>query len=134
MTHQEIFDKVVLHLINQRYPAMSEDGECQYRDALVDGTVRRCAVGIWIPDEDYTPDLEGFTIPDLTNPNEVICDTEAMILSILGKQGIPDSAIPLLAALQNDHDHQPQSTPFERHHFAQTATRFSLTLPEIEAP
>jgi hypothetical protein len=62
---QEIFDIVAEHLMKQGMPAVRDDvpdwrkpsgaSPCAYRSP--DGL--RCAVGVFIPDELYTPDLEG---------------------------------------------------------------------------
>lgn len=55
MTGQEVFDRVVAHLRAQGEKAISGTGLCLYRGA--DG--RKCAVGCLIPDELYTPAVEG---------------------------------------------------------------------------
>jgi len=55
MNAQLIFD-VVLHSIRAQGGSSSgPDGTCQYRG----GGGRRCAVGVWISDSYYYPDLEG---------------------------------------------------------------------------
>jgi hypothetical protein len=59
MQAQEIFDKVVAHLKQQRRPSikMPDDGGsgCAYRG---DGGTK-CAFGIFISDEAYDPNMEG---------------------------------------------------------------------------
>jgi len=59
MTRQEIFTKVATHLLTQN--AQSRDGlGCAYRGE--EG--RMCAAGCLIPDELYTPGLEGASALD----------------------------------------------------------------------
>lgn len=59
ITAQEIFDKVVTHLRTQGEQAsiLKSDGgySCRYRTE--DGL--KCAVGCLIPDDDYSPSMEG---------------------------------------------------------------------------
>ncbi|MGQ7794513.1 hypothetical protein ACUN0C_19080 [Faunimonas sp. B44] len=55
---QEAFDFVVRHLFKQGERAVAEGGGCLYRGP--DGT--KCAVGCLIPDELYTPRLEGNSV------------------------------------------------------------------------
>jgi hypothetical protein len=55
MTPQEIFDKVAVHLLTQNRVSMNEKNDlCAYRG--VDGL--KCAVGVLIPDEFYSPEIE----------------------------------------------------------------------------
>lgn len=54
MTDQEIFDTVARHLLKQGRPASKRDGACFYRTD--DGL--KCAAGVLIPDEDYSPWME----------------------------------------------------------------------------
>lgn len=63
-TAQEIFDTVVNHLRQQGETALSEDEQiCAYRGR--NGT--KCAAGILIPDEMYSPKMEGHGIDTLLN-------------------------------------------------------------------
>ena len=62
MTDQEVFDKVVAHARQQGGKAVNEDGRvCMYRDGLGN----KCFAGIFIPDEDYKPGMEGNPIRSL---------------------------------------------------------------------
>lgn len=54
MNAQEIFDKVATHLFTQGRRAKNTEGKCVYR--APDGA--KCAVGILIPDADYTENIE----------------------------------------------------------------------------
>lgn len=64
MTEQEIFNQVATHLLTQMRTAQSVEqpaGGCRYR-VETQGRVLKCAVGCLIPDESYTPDLEGVAV------------------------------------------------------------------------
>lgn len=54
MTAQEVFDTVVRHLYAQRRQAISTDGRCKYR---APGGLK-CAVGVLIPDDKYTAEMD----------------------------------------------------------------------------
>lgn len=55
MNRQEVFDKVLNHLLKQGRKSVDSDGRCLYRAPNGD----KCAIGCLIPDELYTPELEG---------------------------------------------------------------------------
>jgi hypothetical protein len=58
MEAQELFDKVVQHLADQKVPAVeivANRVECKYRDK----NGNKCAFGCLIPDEVYDPGMEG---------------------------------------------------------------------------
>jgi len=66
MKHQEIFEKVARHLFAQGGRAMVSinGGEiCAYRG--LNGTM--CAAGCLIPDELYSPDLEGLVVEAMSD-------------------------------------------------------------------
>jgi len=67
MKPQEIFDKVVTHLINQGKRSM-DDKYCRYHSD--DGLM--CAVGVLIPKESYFPEIDkgNKTIKSLVNEYE----------------------------------------------------------------
>jgi hypothetical protein len=60
MTQQEIFDIVARHLLTQNAKAHRGD-KCVYR--AEDG--KKCAIGCLIPDDVYSPDMEGQSILSL---------------------------------------------------------------------
>ena len=62
MTNQEAFNIVVQHLRTQGQASRDHNGECVYRHS--DG-IKRCAVGILIPDDEYSSTFEGYRIEDL---------------------------------------------------------------------
>lgn len=55
LTEQRYFTETINYLRNQETRAMSSSEFCAYRGH--DGTP--CAVGYWIPDDLYDPDMEG---------------------------------------------------------------------------
>lgn len=55
MTPEQIFEKVSRHLFLQNEKSLDHHGQCAYRG--ING--RMCAIGCLIPDELYTPYLEG---------------------------------------------------------------------------
>lgn len=56
MTDQELFDKVARHLLTQGRKSVDGNGSlCRYRGC---GGLK-CAIGVLIPDELYSPELEG---------------------------------------------------------------------------
>lgn len=91
MGKQQVFDKVATHLLTQNEASETADGPstvCAYRG----DTGLKCAAGILIKDEHYSPDLErcGVSDPDVMN---------ALLLS-----GVDRSAIGLVLNLQSIHD------------------------------
>lgn len=95
MNAQDVFDVVVTHLYRQGRRATSNE-VCVYR--ADDGS--SCAVGCLIPDEAYTPDLEG---------------SNALLLADAAK--LPQFLMPhtqLLFALQCAHDHSIAAPTLER--------------------
>jgi len=72
-TIQEVFDRVVAHLIKQGKQSLTEEnrysysGGCSYRG--VNGT--SCAVGCLIPDDEYKVVLEGVSVIELLGEKSV---------------------------------------------------------------
>jgi hypothetical protein len=58
MGQQETFDTVVSHLRRQNAKAVGNYGLCVYRST----NGRKCAVGCLIPDDKYSPSLEGHSL------------------------------------------------------------------------
>lgn len=61
MTKQEIFDKVARHLLTQKQKSVSSGNSCRYRGPKD----TKCAIGCLIPDDKWTPKLEGAVARDL---------------------------------------------------------------------
>ncbi len=70
MTAQEIFDKVINHLLHQGGPALDynydDDPKCRYRS----NNGRQCAVGCLIPDNQYDPLMEGMGVIVTSPPSD----------------------------------------------------------------
>ena len=89
MTNQEVFDKVVAHARQQGCKAVNEDGRvCMYRDGLGN----KCFAGIFIPDEDYKPEMEGNTIRRLVMDYNLFSGVDTNLLYDL--QGLHDNCHP----------------------------------------
>ena len=88
MQQQEVFDIVVKHLFTQRRQSMT-GGYCAYRGDA--GT--KCAVGVLIPDDVYTEDMEEKCVDELRHQYHDVLP-----------QFIMDNHS-LLQSLQNVHDH-----------------------------
>jgi hypothetical protein len=56
MNRQQIFDTVKNHLLAQGERCVGVNDSCAYRSGSM-----RCAVGVLIPDEYYTSEMEGIT-------------------------------------------------------------------------
>ena len=79
MTNQDAFTTVVQHLRTQGAPSYSsKHGGCSYR---ADDGIRRCAVGVLIPDAQYSPQMEGRTLE--------VSDEEQLIIGMRGLTPIP---------------------------------------------
>lgn len=105
MTPQETFNIVKEHLLKQQCRALGRGG-CAYRGA--EG--RKCAIGCLIPDDKYTPDLEGIELS--TDEGGCGCETcgrqeekRKRILQILHEAG-HELTRQQFADLQTIHDNQ----------------------------
>lgn len=102
MNSQEIFDKVLNGLGLQGHACVDLGGNCVYRQDQ-----DKCAVGILIPDDDYTVGIEGSTVFGIISINKGERDgvhQEKRLQNILVKIGINVADYPLLAELQQAHD------------------------------
>lgn len=57
MTKREYYDLLVRSARDGTFPSVDDHGNCRYRGPAG----QRCAVGLLIPDDRYTPDLEGIS-------------------------------------------------------------------------
>lgn len=90
MTNQEIFDKIVAHLRQQKVRS-TEDNVCMYRSTIG----LKCAVGCLINDDAYSRDLESKGVGTIE------------VRSALLASGIPaddGDTISMLRRLQSTHD------------------------------
>lgn len=94
MTDQEIFDKVVTHLRQQKVRATQWPGSitCYYRTSQG----LKCAVGCLIPDELYNPSFEGCSVGKAWSQRGLDV--------VLRNIGIDDSQVEFLRDLQSIHD------------------------------
>ena len=125
LTQQEIFTKVVLHLQQQREPAM-HNGTCLYK------TKRglKCAVGCLLKPAAYSPDLEGFGIEMLLGKSEHL-RVRLLRAALLNSRVDANDAetLKLLLQLQRTHDeHLAGGWPAR---LRDTAKDFNLTMPEL---
>lgn len=105
LTLQEIFDRTAVHLLTQGKAAinpLSSGVSCRYRNP--EGL--KCAAGYWIPDELYSPEMEGYTIREYsTNYEEKLAPEEILIKKALAQVGISTKfQLQLLRQLQVIHD------------------------------
>jgi hypothetical protein len=99
VTHQDIFDRTVRHLFTQGGPSKFQPpGEPQPSCAYRGDEGRKCAAGIWIKDENYSPALEGMLID---STGGFIRMEPALRLALDFED---DSDLVLLSRLQNIHD------------------------------
>lgn len=87
MTNQEAFDIVVKHLLSQGERSLTPGGLCAYRGK----NGLKCAVGILIPDNEYSPELEG----SLSSVRYKCSSLKSVDFDFLGKlQNIHDDYLP----------------------------------------
>ncbi len=101
MKPQEIFDAASVHLMGMDGPSLDEHNDaCVYRgygdDCYPNG--QKCAVGLFIDDEHYSPDLEGQGI----SGGQAVADAVA---ASWGQDDLTVAQLSLLADLQDAHDH-----------------------------
>jgi len=99
MTRQEMFDTAAKHLLTQRTRSVVPGGYCNYRGPQG----RMCAIGPMIPDEKYSPHLEGRSV---------------WFIDVWDAMGIdvddPDNLKDLASKLQNIHDMSaPTAWPYK---------------------
>lgn len=121
MTNQEAFNTVVQHLRTQGEPSINPKNSryiarCLYRHP--DG-IKRCAVGVLIPDELYQDDMECQSVYDLVTNGDL--------------PFLSDLDINLLTNLQDAHDRNHETTEEWRLHMESEykiiAHRYNLTIP-----
>ena len=95
MELQDIFNKASAHLSAMSGPCM-RNRSCVYRD----GKGGMCAVGVFITDEHYTPEIESIGIAD-GNRGDLVRD---VVARSLGLKALTRDQLSLFAALQDAHD------------------------------
>jgi len=100
MKLQDIFNKASAHLTSMDGPSLDMDGDaCVYRgyddDCEFNGEM--CAVGVFIDDEHYSPDLEGVSINDSHAISNAVAQS-------WGLDELSSKQLALLDDLQTAHD------------------------------
>lgn len=111
MNLQQIFTTITTALIKQGKPSTTEDGSCKYRGP--DGL--KCAIGHLIPDNLYTPTIEGLSF------------RHKHVLSVLPLPIPTDSPLySVLELLQLTHDSEDVSQ--WPHRFSEIAKEYGLSI------
>ena len=119
ITKQEAFNRAWQYFIKERHnPSTTHDHwSCLYRSP----TGMKCAVGLLIPNEEYSRDFEGMPLEDVFDQVPTLCDS-------------PDLSVSYLRDLQQCHD-EFASSPSLFHTGMENkmralAIRWNLSLPE----
>jgi len=99
MKLQEIFDAASVHLMGMDGPSLDMDGDaCVYRgkDEDCEFNGQKCAVGLFIDDQHYSPDLEGSGMS-----NQLVADAVAASWE---QEHLTEDQLRLLSDLQDAHD------------------------------
>ena len=106
LTHQEIFDRVVAHLTEQRGAALLPRGGGAYR-----GACGGCPIGHFIRPADYSSAIEGVPVryligTELSHPQYMDAGIAALRKALVkAKINVYDErTVALLSCLQNVHD------------------------------
>jgi hypothetical protein len=123
MTRQEMFDRVWQHFVVDGRPlarAGDAAGNCYYR--MPDG--RRCALGVLISDEMYSPAFEG-------RPARALIEGSGPLAAILkdGLEGTPEQQSAFVQSLQYCHD-EAGDTDDIRTNLERLAVNHGLQIPE----
>ena len=100
MKLQEIFDAASVHLMGMEGPSLDMDGDaCVYRgyDDDCEFNGQMCAVGLFIDDEHYSPDLEGQGISGRR-------DVADAVAASWEQEHLTEDQLRLLSDLQDAHD------------------------------
>jgi len=90
MSRQEVFNKVYTHLLKQMRRSI-EGGRCHYRGP----NGLKCAVGVLIPDNRYSPKMEGKHLHGIFEEISDLFESETHMVALLARlQEIHDSYSP----------------------------------------
>ena len=130
MDMQTAFNTMVQHLRTQGAPSVTESFPklCRYR---ADDSIRRCAVGVLIPDSEYAPEFEGQSAHGLRH----LPSLEGLFVRSVVKAGCSRT---FLVTMQTLHDSvvdicgklDPNFLDMWEKGFAEIAKDFGLTVPE----
>lgn len=146
LTEQEIFNACVSHILNQKEPALSSDGNCKYKtddglSCVVGGPIVKA--GLYNPEiEDVSISVLRFDIEENKNkglgPKFGLEPKQKILLNVLTHWGVKQNQLLLLAKLQHAHDNCAKGSalyekPFLSEFILRTkklAEEFNLTYPE----
>lgn len=104
LTHQQVFDKSARHLMQQRRRSVVLHKDlgiiCAYRGQ----NNLMCAIGPFIPDEEYTTALEGYSVPAVFGDYGFAQRFKNCFV------GLADEHLDLLTELQDAHDFEENWT------------------------
>ena len=89
-TAQEVFDTVATHLLTQNERSLRPDGcadDCAYRG----DKGMKCAVGVLIPDDVYTPHMEGKSISAVQSSAHALGHLRRHMALLLALQQLHDT-------------------------------------------
>lgn len=117
MTRQEMFDAAYIGLASQGFIRSMSNQGCAYRG----DEGRRCAIGWIMPDEAYSPDLEGLS--------PMNCEIEKALDLASGDICFADE-------LQEAHDgdaHEGDTPEAMKERLESFAIKYNLTVPQVTA-
>ncbi len=112
MNKQDVFDRVARHLLTQNRKSWLSTGQTGKVCAYHGDEGVRCAAGIFIDDEHYSPEMEGVAVPRFLSGNDPTIAPKAhlktpLIQEALLAAGIEDDHLLVLRQLQAVHDQVP---------------------------
>tara|TARA_R100000900_G_scaffold145480_1_gene131444 strand:+ start:580 stop:987 length:408 start_codon:yes stop_codon:yes gene_type:complete len=122
MKLQDIFNEASAHLMSMEGPSLDMDGDaCVYRgyddDCEFNGEM--CAVGLFIDDEHYSPDLEGVSINDSHAVSNAVAQS-------WGLDELSSKQLALLDDLQTAHDRSSRRIGLSKRNDWSNIIRISL--------
>lgn len=85
----EYYKEVIRRLIGGLLPARAENSQCAYR--VTNDAEKRCMVGICIPDEKYTKNMEGYSISNTIVFNNTLIPEGMTNLDLVKLQWVHDT-------------------------------------------
>jgi hypothetical protein len=83
MTHEDFLnDMYCFYSMNPNMRATNDSGTCFYQQKCDDGTIKKCAIGRWIPDDLYNKSLETRGVDEI-NVSTVAPSLSELYLSFL---------------------------------------------------
>jgi hypothetical protein len=153
VTDQELFKNVVVAIVLQGRPSYDEQTKkCVYRHRDADGNVLKCAAGVLMPDDVYSPALETIsasTLFSMAGLDEAERERKFTLDQELAIQDVNNWAekngwakhVDLIQALQHAHDEAADVAAAEGFNFVdrfideceRTAKQFGLQMPDVKS-